>query len=150
MSELKNALRSGDIWVVGSRQFKEFDEYLLTRVDYAQRVRESRLGLQVPTQCREYLEERLTRLRESIAATEALAAAGELPDAQISDRRAQDIALDQCGARRGQPARSRRQCAATPCEDHGPAARGRSLDAVLSALHASEKLRPGPRIRRCC
>ena len=74
MSELKNALRSGDVWVVGSRQFKEFDEYLLTRADYAQRVRESRLGLQVPTQCREYLEERLTKLRKSIAATEALAA----------------------------------------------------------------------------
>jgi hypothetical protein len=84
MSELKNALRSGDVWVVGSRQFKEFDEYLLTRADYAQRVRESRLGLQVPTQCREYLEERLTKLRKSIAATEALAAADELPDAQIS------------------------------------------------------------------
>ena len=84
MSELKNALRSGDIWVVGSRQFKEFDDYLLTRADYAQRVQESRLGLQVPTQCREYLEERLTRLRESIAATETLAAAGELPAAQIS------------------------------------------------------------------
>jgi hypothetical protein len=29
LSELKNALRSGDIWVLGSRQFKDFDEYLL-------------------------------------------------------------------------------------------------------------------------
>ena len=29
MAELKNALRSGDIWVVGSRQFKDFDDYLL-------------------------------------------------------------------------------------------------------------------------
>jgi len=29
MSELKNALRSGDVWVLGSRQFKDFDEYLL-------------------------------------------------------------------------------------------------------------------------
>lgn len=26
LSELKNALRSGDIWVQGSRQFKDFDE----------------------------------------------------------------------------------------------------------------------------
>ncbi len=48
MSELKNALRSGDIWAVGSRQFREFDEYLLSRDDYAQRVRESRLGLKFP------------------------------------------------------------------------------------------------------
>ena len=30
MSELKNALRSGDVWVEGSRQFGRFDEYLLS------------------------------------------------------------------------------------------------------------------------
>ena len=29
LSELKNALRSGDMWVQGSRQFKDFDEYML-------------------------------------------------------------------------------------------------------------------------
>ena len=27
LSELENALRSGDIWMQGSRQFKDFDEY---------------------------------------------------------------------------------------------------------------------------
>ncbi len=27
LSELKNALRSGDIWVKGSRQFRDFDDY---------------------------------------------------------------------------------------------------------------------------
>ncbi len=27
MSELKNALRAGDVWVPGSRQFRDFDEY---------------------------------------------------------------------------------------------------------------------------
>ncbi|WP_230855129.1 hypothetical protein [Arthrobacter terrae] len=31
LSELKNLLRSGDIWVQGSRQFKDFDEYLVPR-----------------------------------------------------------------------------------------------------------------------
>src|SRR3546814_2207016 len=29
LSELKNSLRSGDIWVQGSRQFRDFEEYLL-------------------------------------------------------------------------------------------------------------------------
>ena len=28
LSELKNSLRSGDIWVQGSRQFKDFDELI--------------------------------------------------------------------------------------------------------------------------
>jgi hypothetical protein len=29
ITELRNALRSGDIWVPGSRQFKDFEDYLL-------------------------------------------------------------------------------------------------------------------------
>ena len=28
LTELRNALRSGDIWVPGSRQFKDFEDYL--------------------------------------------------------------------------------------------------------------------------
>ncbi len=83
MSELKNALRAGDAWVVGSRQFREFEDYLLSRDDFGERVRQSRLGLDVPVDCTEYLGERLKRLRESLAATQSLAAAGELPDAQV-------------------------------------------------------------------
>ena len=37
LSELKNSLRSGDIWVQGSRQFRDFDEYLLpdSRIMYS-------------------------------------------------------------------------------------------------------------------
>ena len=35
LSELKNALRSGDIWVQGSRQFKDFDEYLMPAEKFA-------------------------------------------------------------------------------------------------------------------
>jgi len=35
LTELKNALRSGDIWVQGSRQFKDFDEYLMPAKKFA-------------------------------------------------------------------------------------------------------------------
>ena len=35
LAELKNALRSGDIWVQGSRQFKDFDEYLVPAGKFA-------------------------------------------------------------------------------------------------------------------
>ena len=31
MAELRNALRAGDVWVPGSRQFRDFDEYLIER-----------------------------------------------------------------------------------------------------------------------
>jgi hypothetical protein len=49
MSELKNALRGGDVWVPGSRQFKDFDEYLLPRDDFNRRQTQGQLGLPVPT-----------------------------------------------------------------------------------------------------
>jgi TnpA family transposase len=85
MSELKNALRSGDVWVAGSRQFRDFDEYLLPRADYALRVSQSRLGLEIPTISRDYLKDRVARLRKAIDTTNALAAAGELPDAELTE-----------------------------------------------------------------
>jgi hypothetical protein len=30
LAELRSGLRSGDIWVVGSRQFRDFEDYLLS------------------------------------------------------------------------------------------------------------------------
>ena len=37
LSELKNALRSGDIWVKGSRQFRDFDDNNLPAVELARK-----------------------------------------------------------------------------------------------------------------
>jgi hypothetical protein len=37
LSELKNALRSGDVWVQGSRQFKDFEDYLVPAGKFAAR-----------------------------------------------------------------------------------------------------------------
>lgn len=34
LSELKGALRSGDIWVKGSRHYKNFDDYLIPEKDF--------------------------------------------------------------------------------------------------------------------
>ena len=38
LSELKNSLRSGDIWVQGSRQFKDFEDYLVPPAKFASRL----------------------------------------------------------------------------------------------------------------
>jgi len=35
LAELRNALRSGDVWVPGSRQFKDFEDYLLPQAQFA-------------------------------------------------------------------------------------------------------------------
>ena len=50
LSELKNALRSGDIWVKGSRQFRDFDDYLLPAEKFAALKREQALPGDQPEQ----------------------------------------------------------------------------------------------------
>ena len=81
LSELKNSLCSGDIWVQGSRQFKDFEDYLLPPLRFAA---QRELGLAVETDCERYLEERLTVLQKQLATVERLATANELPDAVIT------------------------------------------------------------------
>ena len=83
LSELKNSLRSGDIWLQGSRQFKDFEEYLLPPPRFAVQRDQRELGLAVETDCERYLESRLSVLREQLATVEWLAAANELPEAAI-------------------------------------------------------------------
>ncbi|MGC5888004.1 Tn3 family transposase, partial [Ralstonia pseudosolanacearum] len=94
MSELKNALRSGDISVPGSRQFKDFDEYLMSRAAFDTQRRNDRLGLSAPTSARAWLDERLARLREALDATNRLAEAGELPDVELGEKGLKITPLD--------------------------------------------------------
>ena len=84
LSELKNALRSGDIWVQGSRQFKNFEEYLLPPPRFLEQREEEALGLAIETRGDRYLEQRLSVLEQQLAKVERLAAAQELPDAVVT------------------------------------------------------------------
>ncbi len=84
MAELKNALRSGDVSVVGSRQFRDFEDYLMPRPEFEQRLTKNCLRVAVPTSAAVYLEERLSLLREALDQTDALAREGQLPDAELS------------------------------------------------------------------
>jgi len=85
LAELKNALRSGDIWVQGSRQFKDFEAYLLSPPRFAAQRAQQALGLAVDSDCDRYLEARLTVLERELATVERLAAQQALPDATIAD-----------------------------------------------------------------
>lgn len=86
VSELKDALRSGDVSVIGSRQFKDFDEYLLPKEVFGQQRADGRLELSVPTEVSAYLGDRLALLRDALDETNRLAAAGELPGVQLDDK----------------------------------------------------------------
>src|SRR5260370_26085607 len=85
MAELKNALRSGDVWVPGSRQFKDFEEYLLTPARFAALRDAGELPLAIDTDGEGYLRDRLALLAERLTELNRRAAAGELPDAEIAD-----------------------------------------------------------------
>jgi TnpA family transposase len=84
LSELKNALRSGDIWVQGSRQFKDFNEYLLPADKFNGLKQAGELPLTVPTSSDEYLHDRLLLLEQQLKTVNRLAKADGLPDAVIT------------------------------------------------------------------
>jgi TnpA family transposase len=84
LSELKNKLRSGDVWVQGSRQFKDFNEYLVPAEKFVALKLAGELQLAVPVDCEQYLNERLTLLETQLAKVNLMALANELPDAIIT------------------------------------------------------------------
>lgn len=84
LSELKNSLRSGDIWVQGSRQFKDFEDYLVPHGKFASLKQSNEFPLAVVTDCDQYLHDRLTLLETQLASVNRMAAANDLPDAIIT------------------------------------------------------------------
>jgi TnpA family transposase len=85
LTELKNALRSGDIWVQGSRQFRDFDDYLLPSVKFQELKQAKILPVAVNPDCEQYLHDRLQLLEQQLSTVNRLALANELPDAIITD-----------------------------------------------------------------
>lgn len=84
-SELKNALRSGDIWVHGSRQFKNFEEYLLPVDKFKALKEENKIPLSVDTGLEAYLDERVSLLNHLLETVNRMAENDELPDVSISN-----------------------------------------------------------------
>jgi Tn3 transposase DDE domain len=83
--ELKNALRSGDIWVPGSRQFRDFEDYLLPTAAFESLDFSQELPLTAGGSFDRYWTERETRLRRELEKVDSLAARHQLPDAEIVD-----------------------------------------------------------------
>ena len=86
LSELKNSLRAGDLWVQGSRQFKDFDEYLVTADKFNQLKQSKELPLTITTDCDLYLQSRLSLLEQKLAIVNRMAATNDLPDAMINPK----------------------------------------------------------------
>ncbi len=81
--EIKNALRSGDVWVSGLRNFGDFDSYLLPQQAFEERRQNEDLPVHVKAEPHVYLKEQLALLTQQLHAAQVLASRGELPDARI-------------------------------------------------------------------
>ena len=82
LAELSNALRSGDLWVAGSRQFRDFESYLLPAGEF-RGLRGQGLPLAVEDELSAYLEDRTSRLDGALREVDRLARTGGLPDAAV-------------------------------------------------------------------
>lgn len=65
LTELRNHIRSGDISVVGSKQHKDFDEYLVSKQEWSD-ARTSGTRLAVSLSSEEYLQERYEALSKRL------------------------------------------------------------------------------------
>ncbi len=83
LAELRNSLRSGDVWVPGSRQFKDFEDYLLPKAQFEAAAATGSPTVGLPADGDQYLKERLSLLAEKLKRVEYLASTGELPDITI-------------------------------------------------------------------
>lgn len=84
LTELKNALRSGDMWIPGSQQFKDFETYLLPPERFAILRDTPALPLAIDAHGESYVSARLALLEQKLREVDRLPGDGELPDAEIS------------------------------------------------------------------
>jgi TnpA family transposase len=85
MMALRERLQSGDVWVEGSRAFRAFDDFLLPRDAFESRRKADELGLAVADRFKDWRDERTKRLETRLREVAALAAAGELPEASLTE-----------------------------------------------------------------
>jgi len=93
LSELRNGLRSGDVWVVGSRRYEDFESYLIPKDSWSGVHARGAVGVAVNTDCATYLNERREVLHEQLLRVNSFAEKGSLPEARLENDRIRFTAL---------------------------------------------------------
>jgi TnpA family transposase len=83
LSELRDRLRAGDGWVAGSRQYRSFEERLISPQTLQDLQRSGTLPVAVETDFDCFIEARRTLLNERLTTTDARAKGGLLPGVTI-------------------------------------------------------------------
>ena len=84
LSELRERLRAGDVWVVGSRQYRSFEERLISAEAVRELQRAGTWPLAVDTDFERFIASRRTQLDERLKEVDACAAAGSLPEVTVT------------------------------------------------------------------
>jgi Domain of unknown function (DUF4158) len=84
LSELRDRLRAGDVWVDGSRHYQDFESYLIPKPTFEILKSEGPLPLEIETNVERYLEDRRRILSRELTEVAALATAGKLEDVDLS------------------------------------------------------------------
>ncbi len=85
LSELRDRLRAGDVWVDGSRQYQNFDTCLMPRATFDILLAEAALPVAVSMDGAAHLDERKNELARMMAEVAALGEAGKLKDVDLSN-----------------------------------------------------------------
>ena len=84
LSELRDRLRAGDVWVTGSRQYRSYEERLIS-LETLENLRQSGdLPIAVEADFDTFIAARRTLLDERMTAVNARAAEGKLPDVTLT------------------------------------------------------------------
>jgi hypothetical protein len=83
LSELRNRLRAGDVWVVGSRRYRAFEERLISRETLKELERGGTLPIAVDADFERFIAARRALLNERLAGTDVKAKDGLLPDVTL-------------------------------------------------------------------
>ena len=85
LSELRDRLRAGDIWMRGSRRYRNFEDCLLPRPTIAALRAEGPLPVGVPDDVDAHPAARREALETAMAEVAAMAKAAKLPDATLDE-----------------------------------------------------------------
>jgi TnpA family transposase len=84
LAELRDRLRAGDIWVTGSRQYRDFETYLIPATTFKVMQKEP-LPLDVDTHLPSYMAECRQRLEDNLSTVASKAREKTLPDVTLAD-----------------------------------------------------------------
>ena len=83
LSELRDRLRAGDVWVVGSRRYRSFEERLISRETLQELLQSGTLPVAVDADFERFIAGRRALLDARLAAVDAKAKGGLLPDVSL-------------------------------------------------------------------